>query len=81
MIKDNQKFLNKLHCALDVVTIVLSYILAWYLKFKSPLFVGIQSKLSFGGYMLALMWIVPLFLMLYWALGLYSPKRVMGRRV
>lgn len=81
MIKDNQKFLNKLHCALDVVTIVLSYILAWYLKFKSTLFVGIQSKLSFGGYMLALMWIVPLFLMLYWALGLYSPKRVMGRRV
>ncbi len=81
MIKDNQKFLNRLHLILDMLIVILSYILAWYLKFKSIFFEGIESKLSFTDYMLALVWIVPLFLLLYSAFSLYSPKRVMGRRV
>lgn len=81
MIKDNQKFLNQLHGVLDIVTIIVSYMLAWYLKFKSDFFIGVESKLDFADYMMALTWIVPLFLLLYWALGLYSPKRVMGRSV
>ena len=81
MIKDNQKFLNRLHFVLDILVIMLSYLLAWYLKFKSAFFVGVQSKLTFVDYMLALVWIVPLFIVLYAAFSLYSPKRVMGRRV
>lgn len=81
MIKDNQKFLNRLHLILDILIVILSYVLAWYLKFKSIFFEGIESKLSFADYMLALVWIVPLFLLLYSAFSLYSPKRVMGRRV
>jgi len=81
MIKDNQRFLNRLHLILDILIVVLSYVLAWYLKFKSVFFEGIESKLSFSDYMLALVWIVPLFLLLYSAFSLYSPKRVMGRRV
>ncbi|MDE7307936.1 MAG: undecaprenyl-phosphate glucose phosphotransferase [Lachnospiraceae bacterium] len=81
MIKDNQKFLNRLHLVLDILMIIISYMLAWYLKFKSIFFEGIESKLSFSDYMLALIWIVPLFLLMYSAFSLYSPKRVMGRRV
>ena len=81
MIKDNQKYLNRLHLILDILFVVLSYMLAWYLKFKSIFFEGIESKLSFTDYMLALVWIVPLFILLYSAFSLYSPKRVMGRRV
>lgn len=81
MIKDNQKFLNRLHCVVDILVIISSYMIAWYLKFESALFVGVQSKLDFRDYMLALIWIVPLFIILYWAMGLYSPKRVLGRRV
>ena len=81
MIKDNQKFLNRLYFVLDIFVIMLSYLLAWYLKFKSAFFVGVQSKLTFVDYMLALVWIVPLFIVLYAAFSLYSPKRVMGRRV
>ena len=81
MIKDNQKLLNRLHCVVDILVIIGSYMIAWYLKFESALFVGVQSKLDFRDYMLALIWIVPLFIILYWAMGLYSPKRVLGRRV
>lgn len=81
MIKDNQKLLNRLHCVVDILVIISSYMIAWYLKFESALFVGVQSKLDFRDYMLALIWIVPLFIILYWAMGLYSPKRVLGRRV
>lgn len=81
MIKDNQKFLNRLHLVLDILIVILSYMLAWYLKFKSIFFEGIESKLGFVDYMLALIWIVPLFLLMYSACSLYSPKRVMGRRV
>lgn len=81
MIKDNQKMLNRLHFALDIITVMISYVLAWYLKFKSDFFVGVESKLSFLDYMAALLWIVPLFIIIYSAFSLYSPKRVMGRRV
>ncbi len=81
MIKDNQKFLNRLHFVLDVIMIILSYMLAWNLKFQSDFFVGVESKLDFADYMRALIWIVPLYLLLYAAFSLYSPKRVMGRRV
>lgn len=38
MIRDNQKFLNRLHLVLDMLLIMLSYIEAWTLKFRSPFF-------------------------------------------
>lgn len=81
MIKDNQKYLNRLHIILDIVGIMFAYLLAWYLKFRSNLFLGVVSEFSGTDYMEALLWIVPLFIMLYAAVGLYSPKRVLGRRV
>ena len=81
MIKDNQRHLNRLHLLLDILMIMLSYVTAWYLKFKSSYFEGVESQLAFNDYMLALLWIVPLYIILYSAFSLYSPKRVMGRRV
>ncbi len=81
MIKDNQRHLNRLHLLLDILMIMLSYVTAWYLKFESSFFEGVESQLAFDDYMLALIWIVPLYIVLYSANGLYSPKRVMGRRV
>ena len=35
MIKDNQKFFNRLHVVLDAVVIAGSYLLAWWLMFGS----------------------------------------------
>lgn len=80
MIRDNQKFLNRLHLVLDMLLIMLSYIEAWTLKFRSPFFYGTESSLSFEDYMVALIFIVPGYILLYMAFRLYTAKRVMGRR-
>lgn len=80
MIKDNQKFLNRLHLVLDMVLFALSYIEAWYLKFNTVFFDGTRT-LSRAEYMKALYFIVPGYLVLYVAFHLYTPKRVQGRRL
>ena len=33
MIKDNQKYFNRLHLLMDAVVVAVSYLLAWYIKF------------------------------------------------
>ena len=37
MIKDNQKYLNRMQVVLDGLVIIASYALAWYLRFRSGL--------------------------------------------
>ncbi|RDU22144.1 undecaprenyl-phosphate glucose phosphotransferase [Anaerosacchariphilus polymeriproducens] len=82
MIKDNQKILNRVHIVIDAVIIIISYVLAWYLKFKSGIFdfehLGfLRARVYFS----ALLVIIPGYLILYYAFNLYTPKRVQGRRV
>lgn len=81
MIKDNQKYFNRLHVAIDALVVVISYVIAWWIKFKSPLFQDSIQALSFGEYMMVLVVIVPGVLILYAAFSLYTPKRVQGRRL
>ena len=38
MIKDNQKYFNRMHVVLDALVIIISYLLAWTLKFRTELF-------------------------------------------
>ncbi len=80
MIKDNQKHFNRLHVVIDALIVVVSYIIAWWLKFESPLFESIQA-LSFGDYMKSLLILVPCIIIMYYAFNLYTPKRVSGRRL
>ena len=77
MIKDNQKYFNRLHLVLDAVVVAASYMLAWYLKFASPFFNSDPSvgALSMGTYFEMLIVIVPGCLMLYYAFNLYTAKR------
>mgnify|MGYP002509690178 FL=1 len=82
MIKDNQKYFNRLHVVLDAVIVAVSYMLAWYLKFASP-FSDIDPNvgaLSMGTYFEMLYLIVPGYLILYYAFNLYSPKRATVHR-
>ncbi|MGI6010577.1 MAG: undecaprenyl-phosphate glucose phosphotransferase [Ruminococcus sp.] len=80
MIKDNQKYFNRLHILIDALVIAASYWLAWFLKFETGLFESVRT-LSFQYYMTALLLIVPMYLILYSAFNLYTPKRVQGRRL
>ncbi len=78
LIKDNQKYFNRLHVVVDAVVICLSYLLAWLCKFV--LLEG-PPGLTFVQYCYALALLVPLYLTLYLAFNLYTPKRVQGRRL
>ncbi len=82
MIKDNQKYFNRLHVVLDAVIIAASYMLAYYLKFASPFVnpdpaVGVlPTQIYFN----MLYFIVPGYLILYYAFNLYTPKRATVHR-
>lgn len=77
MIKDNQKYFNRLHVVLDAAIIVLTYLFAWFLKFRSgirPFYTGLDS-VSREVYFSALIVIVPGYLFLYFLFNMYQAKR------
>ena len=81
MVEKNQTYFNRLLALLDAVIAVFSYLLAWYLKFRSRLFsTSSVEAVPFRTYMSALFLIIPMLLILYWALGLYHSNRMRGRR-
>lgn len=81
MIKDNQKYFNRMQVLIDACVVAVSYWFAWFLKFETNIF-GISVRtLSFQQYMLPLILIVPGYLILYSACNLYVPKRIQGRRL
>jgi Undecaprenyl-phosphate glucose phosphotransferase len=80
LIKDNQKYFNRLQVLLDALVIIVSYLVAWYIM-------AINTRRAVIGvlptefYMMALVVLVPFFLLLYSAFNLYTPKRIQGRRL
>ena len=80
MIRDNQKFLNRLHVLIDAFVIVIAYAAAYWIKFSSGLFIN-GPHWDFESYATYLAAIVPGYLILYFAFNMYTPKRVQGRRL
>ena len=81
MIEENQKYFNRLLALIDAVITAGSYWLAWYLKFRSQFFSGDSvESISYGTYMMALFFVVPVMLVLYLACGQYTTNRMKGRR-
>jgi Undecaprenyl-phosphate glucose phosphotransferase len=81
MIKDNQRHFNQLHVLLDALITVVSYIVSWWLKFYSGLIVVEGGALPIEFYMGVMLFIIPLYILLYYAFNLYTPKRIQGRRL
>ena len=81
MIKNNQTKLNYLHVVLDALIIAVSYLLAWYVILGMERGGVRPGTLAFEIYLRALVVIIPVYLILYAAFGLYAPKRVQSRRV
>ena len=71
MIKDNQQHFNRLQVVMDAVVMIVSYAFAWWLKFSSGFVDKEIGVLSFEFYMRALILIVPLYILLYYAFNLY----------
>ena len=76
MIKDNQKYFNRLRLVIDALIAVGTYFLAWFIKFESFFAVDDEvGRLSNDYYFSALWFIVPGFLFLYYFFDTYTPKR------
>lgn len=81
MIKDNQQNFNRLHVVIDSLVTAGAYVGAWWLKFESGFLSVEEGVLPLSAYMGALIVIIPVYIMLYYAFNLYTPKRVQGRRL
>ncbi len=75
MIKDNQKYFNRLHLILDALVVAAAYILSWYLKFEGPFADKSKGALEMGFYFSALYFLIPGYVFLYYLNRMYTPKR------
>ena len=73
VIKDNQQHFNRLHVLVDAFVIAAAYLLAWVIQFKILHHI---SGFVFKDYMLMLIALVPGYLLLYAAFGMYTTKSV-----
>ena len=82
VIKDNQKMLNRLHILMDALIIVISFLIAYYLRFYSFLtnlsFLNVEVGTFYplSVYAQSLYLLIPLYLIIYNQAKLYTPKRV-----
>lgn len=77
MIKDNQKTFNQLHIVADGIFVLLSYLLAYMLRFEW-LNMSKWGDYTFESYARFLLVVLPVYLVIYWFCGLYAPKRGKG---
>lgn len=84
MIKDNQKIFNRLHVVIDALIVACAYMLSWYIHFESifsHLFVQPgEGYLEMSRYFYAMWFLIPGYLILYYAFNMYKPKRTTGRQ-
>ena len=81
MIKDNQKSLNHVQVLLDAVVTAAAYVLAWFIIVSGKVVPLRGATLEPGPDVVALIFIVPVYLILNGCFHLYVPKRIQGRRV
>ena len=76
MIRENQRLLNITLVLIDVLVIVVSLWCSIWLRFETTLFGPIGGHISYQTYIIfMLVVIIPVYLILYFAFGLYKPRR------
>ena len=76
MIKVNQRALNIILVLIDVLVITVALVCSIWLRFKTTLFGPLGGHLGFQSYLLFLTFaVIPVYLILYFAFGLYKPRR------
>ena len=76
MIKENQKVFNAILVLIDVLVVILALVCSLWLRFKTTIFGPIGGHLGFTSYLLFLIFaVIPVYLILYFAFGLYKPRR------
>ena len=92
MIKEKQRLLNVLHIIVDAIIVMVSFVLAYKLRFNdfrhfaSPLIkyhiIGepIGYYYPFDYYWNMMIFLTPCYIIIYYICGMYNPKRTSGRR-
>ncbi len=80
MIKDNQKVFNRLMVIIDAAITVASFMLAYFFKFYVLNRFPGPGVLPASDYFRLLIFIVPIYMLIYYACGVYAPKRTVRRR-
>ena len=82
MIKDNQKYFNRIHVFIDAMVVTGSYMLAWFIYLSGNVIPASEGVgvLPMSVYFSLLYFIVPGYLLLYYLLSLYTSKRVTRRK-
>ena len=76
---NNQKMFHILHVTMDICTIIVAYFLAYYIRFNTLFTIGEQEYyFPLGHYSGLLLYLVPIFLLIYYGFHLYKPE--LGRR-
>lgn len=90
MIKENQKLINLFYIITDALIVAFSFILAYKLRFDTgwSFLVKLHIISPPVGYVLPernywsmLLYLIPLYILIYYACNLYNPKRTNSRRV
>ena len=80
MIKDNQKVFNRLLVLIDsmitAASLILAYVIKFYVLVKGP---G-PGVLPLRDYAFLLVYVIPGYLLLYYQMGVYTPRRTVRRR-
>lgn len=63
---------------IDSVVIAMALMVAWFVRFQTDIFHQNQWHLDFQTYMMPLLFIIPLYYLIYQAVGLYDPHRGKG---
>lgn len=75
MIKKYQRFFNLTLIFIDMAVITFSLFLAWYIRFETNLLGFGKGQWGLYHYMAPLLFILPFYLILYYAFKLYYPQR------
>ena len=81
MIRQNQRAFNLLLVLIDMVVISFSLVLAWFIRFQTNLLGFGQSTWGFNYYMASLLFVIPIYFMVYYVSGLYKPQRTKSIRL
>ncbi len=73
--KDRMKMLKSFHALMDASIIIISYLVAYYVRFYTPLFGEVSGNFyPLGSYAGLLLYLVPIYLLTYFSFRLYTPE-------
>ena len=76
MIRENQRLLNVILVLIDALVICISLWCSFWLRFNTTLFGPIGGHLAYESYIIfMLLAVILVYLILYFAFGLYKPRR------